>query len=650
MNKIAQPLSKLNYRSEIDGLRALAVISVIFYHAQFVFFGRVWFTGGFIGVDIFFVLSGYLISRIFFLELYKTDSFDFLNFYERRSRRILPMLFFVIVISYPFAWLILSPFEFIEYAESIIASILFGSNFFFYLNTTDYGSSSALLKPFLHTWSLGVEEQFYLIFPFIGILAYRYCKNCMLIILISLSVISLLFAEFTQTANPDLSFYLPFSRFWELFCGALLATRELKQNNSTKLAHHKYLSAFGLFLVIFSVFFFNSETPHPGFYTLIPVVGVMLLISYTSKEDWVGKFLSTKPFIWIGLVSYSAYLWHFPLFALVRSANIDLTNSHKIILILITLLLSFLSYRIIEKPFRNKDIVSSKKLFSVVGISSVVIILTCLVTIKTDGFALRFGKLETLSNEIVYYRKQYWEDYSPFYNREQDKLISFPDVNVNEKNVLVIGNSWAHDIAVALSKLENIKVQFESKTGHMCNELTLPIVKKGQKSYQQWFERCRSNALRFSQIPANTNIVVLSDNIFSKGQYKNQRTQKEFEKNLKTLRENFHGRILVIKGRPTWKEGVFKKIIQLDELNVDYNYALQNELNQSIDEMLSVEKYYEEYYSNYDDVEFLSLVKSFCDTEICQLLGDGNLFYFDSQHLNLHGVKKILPELKRKIR
>ena len=152
-------------RPEIDGLRAIAVLVIILYHAKIVIFGRDWFEGGYIGVDIFFVISGYLITRIILEELFKTGSFSFLNFYERRVRRILPMLFTVMLVTFPFAWKYLLPANFLEYSKSILSAVLFSSNFFFYFVTTEYGAESALLKPFLHTWSLGVEEQFYIVFP-----------------------------------------------------------------------------------------------------------------------------------------------------------------------------------------------------------------------------------------------------------------------------------------------------------------------------------------------------------------------------------------------------------------------------------------------------------------------------------------------------
>ncbi|MEM6912439.1 MAG: acyltransferase, partial [Pseudomonadota bacterium] len=218
--------SHLSYRPEIDGLRAIAVVSVMFYHAKLVIFGRDFFEGGYIGVDVFFVISGYLITRIILSEIQERQAFSFSRFYERRARRILPMLFVVILASLPFAWQLLLPTDFAEYTGSILSSIFFGSNFFFYLSTTEYGADSALLKPFLHTWSLGVEEQFYLVFPIIAILLMRYARSNFINIVIALSVLSFVFSVVVEGLNSSLNFYLPFSRFWELAVGSVLAYRE----------------------------------------------------------------------------------------------------------------------------------------------------------------------------------------------------------------------------------------------------------------------------------------------------------------------------------------------------------------------------------------------------------------------------------------
>ena len=284
MNPVNSP--KLSYRAEIDGLRAIAVVSVILYHAQMVLFGKDWFEGGFIGVDIFFVISGYLITRIILSELESKGSFSFLNFYERRARRILPMLFVVIFVSVPYAWQKLLPSDFVEYAESILASLFFGSNFFFYFSTTEYGADSALLKPFLHTWSLGVEEQFYLVFPILAIVAFKYFRKHFLTILVGLSLLSLQFAELMEVRNSDLNFYLPFSRFWELAVGSMLAYRELNYKPSNENFASKSLPMLGLYLIVYSILFFDAKTPHPSFHTLIPIIGVALIIGFLQKMNW----------------------------------------------------------------------------------------------------------------------------------------------------------------------------------------------------------------------------------------------------------------------------------------------------------------------------------------------------------------------------
>ena len=219
---------ELNYRSEIDGLRAIAVVSVILYHAKIFIFGRDWFEGGFIGVDIFFVISGYLITRIILTELVQSNSFSFIKFYERRARRILPMLFIVIGVCIPIAWQKILPLDLIDFAKSALSAIGFGSNFFFYLSTTEYGADSALLKPLLHTWSLGVEEQFYIIIPVIIFLIWKFARTSLLTLLIGMLILSIQFADFMGVRNSELNFFLPFSRFWELLVGSVLAFIELR--------------------------------------------------------------------------------------------------------------------------------------------------------------------------------------------------------------------------------------------------------------------------------------------------------------------------------------------------------------------------------------------------------------------------------------
>jgi len=207
---------KISYRPEIDGLRAIAVLSVIFYHAQVTFYGHNYFASGFIGVDIFFVISGYLITSIIFKELLTTGKFSFTYFYERRIRRILPVLFTVMLISLPAAWFLLLPSSLEDFSKSILYSLGFSSNFYFWFSNSVYGAESSLLKPFLHTWSLSIEEQFYVLFPIICIFLFTFFRRFLLVFFLLGLVISLGAADWGSKNYPSFNFYVLPTRAWEL--------------------------------------------------------------------------------------------------------------------------------------------------------------------------------------------------------------------------------------------------------------------------------------------------------------------------------------------------------------------------------------------------------------------------------------------------
>ena len=348
---------KINYRPEIDGLRAIAVGVVILYHAQITIFGNETFKGGFIGVDIFFVISGYLITSIIFKELITTGSFSFKHFYERRIRRILPVLIFVMLASLPFAWMYLLPINFIDFSKSILYSLGFSSNFYFWHSGEQYGAESGLLKPFLHTWSLSVEEQYYIFFPVLLIFIFKYFKQTLPIILFISLITSLLIADWGSKNYTSATFYFVHSRMWELLAGSLLAYYEITSGQRSKYQKlNRIFPSIGLFLILHSVFFFNDKMFHPSFFTLSPIVGVCLIIWFSSKDEIVTKILSTKLFVGIGLISYSLYLWHYPVFAFARIIEITEGSLLKKILLGITILiLSIISYFLIERPSRNKN-------------------------------------------------------------------------------------------------------------------------------------------------------------------------------------------------------------------------------------------------------------------------------------------------------
>ena len=341
---------KLTYRPEIDGLRAIAVGAVILYHAQITILGHQPFKGGFIGVDIFFVISGYLITSIVLKELLTTGSFSFKHFYERRIRRILPALLFVMLVSLPFAWMYLLPSSFVDFSKSILYSLGFSSNFYFWHSGQQYGAESGLLKPFLHTWSLSVEEQYYILFPIVLLITFKYFKKYLIHILILGFVTSLGSAEWTSRNYPSASFYFLHTRMWELLAGSILAYVEISlghrsQNRILNLT----LPFIGLILIVHSIIFFNDKMYHPSFYTLSPVIGVCLLIWFSNKDELFTKILSSGLFVGIGLISYSLYLWHYPIFAFYRYSFAQGSILSEILIIISLFAISSFSYFFVEK-------------------------------------------------------------------------------------------------------------------------------------------------------------------------------------------------------------------------------------------------------------------------------------------------------------
>lgn len=336
-------VSRLIYRPEIDGLRAVAVIPVILFHA-----GMTVFSGGYVGVDVFFVISGYLITAILISELERGD-FSIARFYERRARRILPALFFVILCCIPFAWMWMLPAELKDFSQSIVAVVFFASNILFW-REEGYFAPAAELKPLLHTWSLAVEEQYYLLFPVFLLVMWRFGRNRVFWAICGAAAFSLLLSEWGWRNKPSANFYLAPMRAWELLAGSIcafwLSGRELRANN--------WLSLAGLGLIVLAIFYYDDATPFPSVYALAPVLGTALMILFGGAGTWTAKLLSTRGFVGIGLISYSAYLWHQPLFAFARLRSImEPSPALMIALAALSLVLAYFSWRYIEKPFRK---------------------------------------------------------------------------------------------------------------------------------------------------------------------------------------------------------------------------------------------------------------------------------------------------------
>lgn len=412
-------------------------------------FGHDFLKGGFVGVDIFFVISGYLISRILLSELFEKGKISFLQFYERRARRILPILFTVFIVSFPLAYKYLMPHQFVEYAHSILSATFFGSNIFFYFTNTQYGAEDSLLQPFLHTWSLGVEEQFYILIPIVLILANKFAKNHLVTIITILILISLTYANWQSTENMQLNFFMLTSRLWELGIGSLLAFYELKYGRVKHELLNQTMPLLGLAMIAYAIVFFNNQTPHPSFITLLPTLGTALIILYSiNKTDWVGKVLSWKPIVGIGLISYSMYLWHYPIFAFARIGDLNgLHNDEKYLLIFLTIVLSVISYFLIEKPFRN-----TKKL-SLSNLNRFILVSIILVYFLNNPYLLNLNKqkYQEFKDKYTYFEKPSMQNKPCHSIKKSDpRLIQDSCVftyNINNPYLILLGDSQADSLS-----------------------------------------------------------------------------------------------------------------------------------------------------------------------------------------------------------
>ena len=450
----------MKYRKEIDGLRAVAVLPVILFHA-----GLESFSGGFVGVDVFFVISGYLITTIILADK-EQGTFSLLHFYERRARRILPALFLILLVSLPAAWLWLLPSDMKSFSQSLMAVSTFSSNILFW-REAGYWDVASELKPLLHTWSLAVEEQYYLLFPLFLMMMWRLGKRWILASFMIVAVLSLVLAQWWAYSRPSAAFFLLPTRGWELAIGASIAFYFLyrKQMIRTLLSHRSVdeaMSLVGLLMIGYAVFAFDETVPFPGFYALIPTIGTGLIILFSSSRTLVGRLLGTKLLVGIGLVSYSAYLWHYPLLAFARHRS--LTEPSELVFLVLAFLsfpFAFLSWKYVERPFRRKDVFNRKSIFTFAFIGSLFFISIGLAGHMTNGWSGRIDEKLTaaLPQESDVLRCVSQE----FHSEEVCELVRSPN-----KLTFLIGDSHAGAVASEMQTAfsgENIGLLHVTKNG-----------------------------------------------------------------------------------------------------------------------------------------------------------------------------------------
>ena len=355
------------YRPDLDGLRALAIIAVVAFHARLGFF-----SGGFIGVDVFLVISGYLIGSLVYREV-RESTFSFVHFYERRVKRILPALLTVIFVCNVIAFFLLSPMELVKFCEESFAAIFSVSNIYFWLRSNYFNPVTAY-KPLLMTWSLGIEEQFYLLFPLALFLAHKFIKRRLVQWIIVVIGLSFICNVVCTNVYPSAAFYLLPMRAWELGLGVLIAVHEVGRDRPVEFgtAAANVLGCVGLALIVFPVLAYTESTGFPGLAAILPTAGAACLIN--SRSSFINKrLLASRPVVFVGLISYSWYLWHWPLLSFARIVSGgQLSVARASLIAVLSLVLAIFSHRFIEQPFR-KSVTPTAHLL--VGYATIVLLL-----------------------------------------------------------------------------------------------------------------------------------------------------------------------------------------------------------------------------------------------------------------------------------
>jgi peptidoglycan/LPS O-acetylase OafA/YrhL len=398
-----------SYRPDIDGLRAIAVLLVLFYH---VFPNSI--TGGFIGVDIFFVISGYLISGII-LNALNENRFSFKDFFFRRIKRIYPVLMLVLFTSYFLGWFFLMPKEFKELNKHILGGVGFVANFTLWQDS-GYFDSLPELKPLMHLWSLGIEEQFYLVWPLSLFILWKFHSKYIFFFVFAI-ILSFITNIFFIKNYPEAVFYFPFTRFWELMMGSLLALLALKKRIQLSKRVENVLSFLGFLFILIATIKLSKHSSFPGWWAILPTIGSVFIIQ--SQNSWLNKkILSNKIAVWIGLISYPLYLWHWLIISFTYFVIGDLPYKlDRIGIIVVSFLVAWFSFRYVESPIRHAK-KSGKIVLNLISVSFIIGILS-FSSFKLNGIPERMeNKISNMPSEL---RELLNPDFGGIYRKELER-------------------------------------------------------------------------------------------------------------------------------------------------------------------------------------------------------------------------------------
>jgi peptidoglycan/LPS O-acetylase OafA/YrhL len=626
------------YRPDIDGLRAVAVLSVILYHIN-----NVLVPGGFVGVDIFFVISGYLIT-LHILRDMETGHFSLIEFYRRRIKRIFPVMLVVIAIVLLFSLVVFRPEDTVNIAQSGFASLFMMANVYFWLILdTNYFATASNEIPFLHLWTLGVEEQFYILWPLILTAIYRIMRgNSFFIIFSLIAASSFLLGEVLYDIDPSFVYYMLPTRAGELLIGALAAHVVIREGNRKVSKNIVSLSAIlGLLSIGGALVFLSEEQVFPGLRAIPPTVGTALLIlSGHYGNSLSSRLLTLHPLVWMGRISYSAYLWHWPLLAFLHYSRLELNLTRGVMVFILTILLSWISYCYIEQPARRYDGSAIRVFAFQLAIPASILVVLTVIIMNTGGYYLHWKSEEykasaakTLRPKKYDYVCQNWEVKPEQLNSNQ--CIVGQGFDTSPSVILWGDSNAAHYIGVLSVFAREAKFQFKNLEHNACPPInTEPDDFVSAKT----LGKCSASLETMQKAFDMFQVFIIS------ASWPTYQTQSETFLNVffNTARQlASQGKLVILLGKvpviPTYDRLCTEKAISLSymvctaassvpltKIVADVNMQLKN------------------FASETANVEYYDIVDYLCPNGACSAYNkNGDALYYNISHLSLPGSMKI---------
>jgi peptidoglycan/LPS O-acetylase OafA/YrhL len=632
MNGNHSTFSERNYRPEVDGLRSVAVLPVIAYHAGFAAI-----PGGFAGVDVFFVISGFLITGIIAEEL-EAGRFSLGRFYERRARRILPALFAMMLPTLAIAWLVMVPYQLEDLAQSVVATLLFVSNILFWLEA-DYFAVEASSKPLLHTWSLAVEEQFYVVMPLLLAMLYRIDRRVVIPVLVVGAIASFgLALTYGQTA-PSATFFLIQFRAWELLVGSLAAL----WMRLASPAPNPWYAGIGLVAVATSFFVVTENALWPGPLTLLSVLGTAALLLFVRSDVGVGRLLAWEPIRFVGLISYSLYLWHLPPLVFLHIAYFDdIPLWATLSAVAFAFVMAWVSWRFVERPFRQPGRIALRTFVPIVLLAALPMAVFGVVGVRTTGFqALLLAQISAEHKHRVIDRDKEVAARAPLWDRLEDASTRPFSEGDGRHKVLILGDSMSGDLIVATAghpdrfpKTEFRRMRLDDRCmGRMVMAIDQSLREAGSK------ERC---AREVTQL-LSSNLIETADEIVLAANW-----QPETVDDGIALAQR-----LVDRGTPVAIQGVAAfndvaslsmRLHRLSEPSAKFFYKNIRSKFKPVNARIAATA------ASVPGIRYLDKLKLLCDdaAETCDVqVANGKPIIFDSAHVTLEGVDVLSDRIAR---